>query len=849
MKKNYRCGYLEFPKDKIELIRKKNEKKQNEQTSEELSGSGRIPTPHTPGLHQPSSTNSMGISSVPSNSTLMPEHLQPSQPHISQPPDQGILPEHKINAQNESVLRPNNPMHQGHELGQDFYSSKDVLRTAMFKETMFNLSNRNPDAYFLKDVNEPITSFFQPDADLEYAHHNFINTNNMDLDKDYFPKSPMQDRTLYLNDVPSDRQLIYQSNSDDLRTPGQIEAMPPKYWDRLSMNNINYSPSETNSPNANKIKYNPLPNAIHSPTTFRTTLKIGALKNTYLERYFKSYKGNLKSLVNLEFKPQYAPVWTSANSYSFWSSIYMQAVVLDVYFSFFMERSLNILLRTCLVTLTGDVFSKLATTPSVSSSSPDSILSLSSSRSSSDGSFFTKGDFDILTQKSYVYYGVLMKDLRESISAIHVEYAIKISLFAAWSTFFHLQATVDTLCLMYKGTSSLLMKVFNDANSNSEITPTTRVALEILDFHSTTSVVPDYSFDLIIDIYHEFLNFKSFLDISGEINIDHSLSYKRRKSSVHSNVFVHDCLELEKFLKELIGNYFPKIRDVNNHYKLQNNQDINDNNVHYIPTSLLFDLLVSWFKVFPSETMSIGSDASPLKKTFYLFFAAIGRSLLHMFPSVRSLMLVDPCHVICPRSDFNIQMYKVEREGLNNDEFVYLNNLSQGLLRVVKVLDYRMSLYAYHLSNTTILHHEFLTWVKPQHTDIHDYKDVIHIMPRKLYLSEVFLKKLVSSSSLNANNFPLADFFRSDNEYSALLHQEQKRQSLRQQLRPNEFNFKTGLFTHDFDPTTLIHALLAREKAKWENTPDTIEDLRLRIHSFDSGRQQLSMATQNLNSI
>ena len=146
----------------------------------------------------------------------------------------------------------------------------------------------------------------------------------------------------------------------------------------------------SNNLSGNKVNFNPLPNAIISRTTFPKLVQAKRLRNTYLGKIFKSIRNrNVKSLVNLEFNSIFSPVWTNANADSFWVSVYNQAVVLEVYFSFFMDRSLNVLLKTCNVTLNGEIFSNLSESPSYSSISA-SDTSLSSNASSDDGFFFTK---------------------------------------------------------------------------------------------------------------------------------------------------------------------------------------------------------------------------------------------------------------------------------------------------------------------------------------------------------------------------------------------------------------------------------------------------------------------------
>lgn len=788
--------------------------------------------PNTSGNSVPNSTTSDAISSLPTS--LSPNfrgRQQQQTPHNqSYPPQEGIYDQRNFN-QDEVIFK------------NEFYNNKDSLRMSLFKDTIFRLSKGETGFSVPNATDESIVKAFPSDYESQSMHVNLEGDLNSE---ENFRMASGQAQILYLDEMRPNDALFNQRTPSDYQAPLSFdwENTPGKF---TSIGNEAQFKASNNL-SGNKVNFNPLPNAIISRTTFPKLVQAKRLRNTYLERYLNDSNRNVKSLVNLEFNSIFSPVWTNANADSFWVSVYNQAVVLEVYFSFFMDRSLNVLLKTCNVTLNGEIFSNLSESPSYSSISA-SDTSLSSNASSDDGFFFTKKDLDILTQKSYRYYGALIKDLRKSITDIHIEYPLKISLFSAWSIFFHTQATVETLCLMYNGTSSLLVKVFNDSTSIRDITPTIQVTLETLNGHALAALIPDYNFNIILDIYEDFKEFKTFFMDAQATYIKRYAegnSEDGRKMRLRSNLEKHDCLELELFLENLVTVIFPTINYINCYYRTNNNvKDTNSNNIYFTSVRLIFDLLVSWFKNYPSDALSMSSSASPVKKTFYLFYSVIGRALTNIISPVRSVLLVDPCNLFCPRVDFDPEIYKVEQINITTDEFHYLRTLSEKMLRTVSFFDYRVLFYSYFLSTNTILNAEY---VKPFNIPIQNdndhYNDIVQLLPEKLDIQEDQIDNF-SDITLNANHFPIFDIFHANDEYRSILSHEKQNQQLRKQQLPNEFNYKTGLLTHDFNPLSLFNALKINQQSYWNSNQPTLEETRIRVQNFDYGRQAVANTVKN----
>lgn len=844
IKKNYRCGYIDFPEEKLELLRKKNEKKKEEHNyMKGLPGGSFDPsTPQGQSLLQNSSRSSLPNSAV--SEASLPTSLSPNFQH----PRSRQQQQSPLNQTYQTTDRPHQHKNFNADdviLKDEFYNNKESLRMSLFKDTIFRLSKGESEFTAPTTAEDSTLKFFPTDYNPEHTHVN-LGDDLKNNSRENFPITSDQNEILYLDDIGTNEVLFNQRISKDYDTAIGFE------WDNTQgkpqgSNNSQLEASNENN-NANRMNFNPLPNAIISRTSFPKLEQAKRLRNTYLERYLNDSNRDVKSLINLEFKTIFSPVWTNANADSFWASVYNQSVVLEVYFSFFMDRSLNVLLKTCNVTLNGEIFSNLSQSPLYSSVSA-SDTSLSSRTSSDDGFFFTKNDLDILTQKSYRYYGALIRDLRESLTNIHIEYPLKISLFAAWSIFFHMHATVETLCLMYSGTSSLLVKVFNDSLSLHDITPTIRVTLEVLNGHALAALIPDYDFEIILEIYRDFKEFKNFFMNAQDTYVRRYAENNTedgRKKRLTSNLEKHDCLELEQFLEHVVKVILPKLNYINRYYKASNNvKDPNSNNIYFTSVRLIFDLLVSWFKNYPSEALSMGSSACPVKKTFYLFYSVIGRALVNVISPVRSVLLVDPCHLFCPRVDFDPYIYKVEKININTEEYNYLRSLSEKMLRMVTFFDYRMLFYSYFLSTRTTLNAEYVKPLNvPPPPDSENYNDIVQLLPKKMDVNEITIGSF-SNITLDANHFPIFDIFHSDNEYRSILRQEHQKQHLRQQQLSNEFNYKTGLFAHDFNPRSLFNALERSQKSYWNLNQPTLEEIRIRVQNFDFGRQAVSETVRN----
>ncbi|CAK7915888.1 hypothetical protein CAAN4_G01332 [[Candida] anglica] len=574
-----------------------------------------------------------------------------------------------------------------------------------------------------------------------------------------------------------------------------------------------------------------LPHAVHSPTSFKRIKKLDRLQNTYLQRYLKHYRSDIRQLNNLEFR-NVAPVWNHKIAEGFWTSVYNQSVVLDLYFSFFMDRSLNLLLHKCISTLDDEGFKQ----------EEDLFIKYQDTELYKQY-FFHPNDVKSLTHMSYTYYGHLIKDLRESLTLIHAEYPAKISLFAAWSTFLHSHSSVDTFCLLLSGTTTLFCKVFESAMTLNQIPPTVNTAYYVFINHSNCALIPDYDFTVIEELCKDLISFKNYSRNLSVEKYDSDRIKRDVKLARHS-------YDLEHFLHALIEEYYPRIVEVNRKMRQQQQQhqtesaeSASQSNIYYVQVRVFYQLISHWYRIYPSEAIPMGSKFNTIRKTFYLFFSAIGKALSHVLTPIRSLMLVDPCNTFCPRTDFDPQIYEVEPEydkdePLLGDDFLFYQQLSRKLLRIASFFNNRVIMYSYYLSTTTVLDHEYIQHHVPQSKT--DLPDVCQLLPRKLPVQETFIRNFSADLVIGPEHYPVLPGFQEEIERITRDRTRIKTELGVSPSNNDSFCYKTGFYERDYNPESWTALIIMRQQQAWEDERTTLQQSQMRMHNFDLGRQQVS---------
>ncbi|ODV64957.1 hypothetical protein HYPBUDRAFT_145090 [Hyphopichia burtonii NRRL Y-1933] len=850
-KKKYRCGYLDFPADKLEAIRKKNEIKDRESVPESnLSGSS------TPSVKTLSSNATPNIRTGQVDEGFNNDSLEQKQESIPS---------------NNKSLQLQQPILENFQTNQPFINIED-LRKYVYTNSFIKVAQDMNWNSLLEnsDFNSLQIPRFKPSNGNNDNFNDFFN-NSSNHHQPLFGDQLNRYDSMHLDDYQSQMNSLMIDNPKEEHQHEQHEQHPHQQqlqqlqqYQHFDETLESYLHPKTNT--STTIPHGPLPNAIIKPINFPKIEVDPKLKNVFLQRYLdlNNHDSSIVGLINEEYEHSFQPVWNNKLSHNFWTTVFNQSVVLNVYFSFFMDRSLNFLLKVCSVVVHGDSFitnlddpsdsggyssnSSKASTPK----SPEAIM-----KKVTETSKFSKHDLNVLTKKSFSYYGKLISDLRASLSTFHIEFSTKISLFSAWSSFIHSHSTVDTISLLYNGTALLFSKILNEANLINDVTPTIQVLMEIFHTHCLVSKVPDYTFDVIYEIHDYFIQFKTLCEslMDSKFKLEDCLKRKTKvnkqlsiKQFLNDKLFHHDLNELEKFLDKFIKEYYPNIIKINEQYSKK--YGYIDRNIHYVSFSLVFELLNHWFRIFPSEVISIGSKMNPFKKTFFLFYSALGRSLNHIIPPIRSLMLVDPCHVFCPKLDFDFGLYQIKKfndlvidENQTNlkkfNQFNLLNEMSMNLLRMVHFFDNRLLFYSYYLSTSSALEEPYLKNVEP--IDI-TYRDVLQIIPPKLDCKEKFIEKF-NDDFIHLASYPQFERFFSNKDLVHQFNTELYRQenSFQENL---SFNYQAGCLNKDFNTQAILRDIHQIEKQRWEESKPDIDRTRLRMHYFELGRREILKCLQ-----
>ncbi|EGW32902.1 uncharacterized protein SPAPADRAFT_150267 [Spathaspora passalidarum NRRL Y-27907] len=809
IKKNYRCGYLDFPKDKLDMIRKKNDKKAQEifGNKQESSHKAHVPSPFN---FQDSSGNS--TQTPPTNLTPLSET-----PNNSNQLFNDYLPM-PIPKENDMDSTPPNIFNKVPQDSFDYFNvpfSKDDLRMAVYTDTMKKLMHDNNNLQLPSYTYDVFETFGDPPQRQELNHyplHSQLNSvldngnfNDLDLDIDTDTDSFENSKTLFnhhfgisVNDTPKDI-------SDNIILP-----FPPPETPKIGT---------------------PLPNAMIKNVSLTSLEYPKRLQQSFMKELYR----NEHELLIERTNTMKSPMWTKENDEILWSTIFNKAVTFDVYFSFFMDRSLNVILKICNKSI----------------------------HSGTSVTCFTSKILEQLTKKSYTYYGSLIKNLRESITQSDIEPAI-ISWYASWCQYLHSYATIDTLSLMYGGSTSLLCNVLNGCQTLDQIPPSLSVIMHIIESDIVACVAPDYKFDVIEELYKDLVDFKTFIIYNQELTTE------------NNGYILKAFVEVENFVKELIEEIHPKLLYINKFYKSLYKDDDDSNDLKYISPSLLFDLLVKWLNVIPSHAISIGKNMTPLKKTFYLFFTAIGKALSNVYSVIRSVALVDALNIIHPHADFNSKTYQFDISQVSGTEqYQYLYNLSSKLIRVITFFNVRQQLITHYTEKNreTITKECHVKMVEPKHDRMQvEMGDIIHVIPEKVDIKEVMVSNFSINTIINLYNYPiLNDFYTNLNDESTELKHAIEHENHDQKIRIKEFRAKyqskgthepksnpeyinndnqlhdfdygTGSFIFDYRIGSALEFFLKHQNQC--RTPRTLKQLKDTFVHFESAIKELNKSIES----
>lgn len=531
---------------------------------------------------------------------------------------------------------------------------------------------------------------------------------------------------------------------------------------------------------------------------------------------------------DLDYGFPYRPVWTENDSHRMWLGVFQQAATLDLYFQYFIDRSVNILVRASDAIVNGDIISfNLNLGASYSQDTQNKFFQF----------FYNKQDLNILTRKSYVTYGNLISKLRDSITGIASQYTARMSLLAAFGCYVNASADVFSFFLMFTGALMVFKKILDESQGNI-ISFTTRQEITLVNSFCLVSRYPDYSFNVVkglsqtLDAYKYFVQEQILLYENG-MPVD-----PEYKKALHDPIFHHDMKELEKFLVRLQNEFYPAIAESNNHYKLQYNYK-NDWSIHFVSPSLIFDLACEWFSVYPGDKMSMGSKTNPLKKVLYLFFHALAKCLCHVFTPMKSLLIVDACNITFTK--VGMKFSKLSKSNPYN--YSPLDSIAINLYKIIRFFENRLVLYGFYMEQSTVLSNKFLLGITGEPPAQWKHRDIVHILPPKLISGEQQVD-LFSNNVLSVKNYAFLEEFSRDSEYAQIIQSELNRQNYAIRNEPLAFDYEEGVSNHDFNPSGVIRRLIrSRTEDLSRNGTLPVGVLKSRIENLIESRNEVSRVT------
>ncbi|CAK9439351.1 uncharacterized protein LODBEIA_P35150 [Lodderomyces beijingensis] len=581
----------------------------------------------------------------------------------------------------------------------------------------------------------------------------------------------------------------------------------------------------------------PLPNANKSLESFPV------LKHSKdIKILFTSNAKSYKPLSNLHTLSLQQSDWTEKDDRRMWISIFAHAINLHyIYFTFFMDRSLNIILKVCNNAL----------------------------KSKSSTTCFTSAIQEILTKKSYSYFGTLIKDLRESVGGVDIESTTTVSWYAGWSLLFHTQASAKAVTLIHGGSASLLWNCFSNHRNSSELSPSLSFIAFALRYHTSAVVAPDYKFDVINELRSNFVQFKKFINYNTEL------------TSQNNGYIIKNFVELGNFLEDLAETIYPQFVQIDQFFKAQNGEQNSFGGIKYFSPSLLYELVNRWFKLVPSYARSIGRAMSPLKRTFYLFYIAIAKALVHVLPIIRCTFLVDTWNARYPQSDFNFDLFKFERFEVSDvSQYHYLRNLAAKLSRTIRFFNTRQQIIAHYMAANTVLDAEdrlINTASLEQYnaTNAVPIPDVVYIKVQKIDFKEIMLSNFSINTIVNIYNYPiLIDFSRRwdrNSEFRRIVDRENHSQKVRiedyrqkyegkrsgRQLDADDitttninhsydFEYDRGMYSFDYkvEPATNYFFNYLKNAIGDQNV--STEELKSQAHNFEKSQKAI-FSSMNVN--
>lgn len=812
VRKNLRCGYLDFPAERLDHIRRKNEMTMNQgagdlmnyennPSSDFMQSSLSLQSENQKGeLDQESDSLTQlmldygNFSDTVNSKSSTKNHIRPSMEpkiHFKKRKSVVVKPETRPGLPKAPSVRDFRSVVYSNALNRKLRNDKD--------ESLWNI----PDSVFSDSV-------FFTDIDTQDLKEPFL------FPLSYEPLEPEGSMSI-LNNLPDviKREMSEMAPRHSVSFPTLDNTLKSKI---IGNQSICESSSNRKRDITHSLVGAPLPRASHNRTVFKRRTVPEGLRNVIIERAMAKVKLqniSLKKITNENLNVIPKPVWSEKDAEKFWISIIQQLSTLNLYFLYFINKAANILVRASSAVINGDIDISILPNSSLTNSSP--LLPANTVVPSSF--FYTQDDLSMLAQKSYTSFDVLIRTLRESIDEYHEEYPAKMSLVSAWGCYFHIVSSIGTFCLMMSGTFALLQKSLTTNTHISSISSALRREILLVRYFYIAALYPDYNFAIaqsLIDSFQHYRQFVQYLIDSYESGQNFEPDLVR---VLKDPLFRHDYHETNKFLGRLQNHFYPTFCEIDSYCKSKCSNSFDDNTRFLSPT-LTFDLAFEWFQVYRGDKTCLSRRVNPLKKTLYVFLNALGKSLAHIFPSLKYTSYVDPCNVAFCKVGF----VAPEFDPWNRPRYHSIAPMFMDLVKVIKFFENRLRICGY-LADRTVQSKKFITKAPLGAPESWEYRDIVHLSVEKLPIKETQLKSL-TNTVIQLSNYPLFDTLLRDPICTKLIQAEQERQRHALYNDSREYFPETGMLNHDFDGTKIVDQYIASEGERAELRDLLIEELR-----------------------
>lgn len=809
VKKHYRCGYLDFPKERLDHIRRKNElKRQQERQS--------CPDDSSHKLH---ANHDDGMNNIPSRQISSEPNLRQGQP---QTVDQSLFTDRNENFRSQVYTTVFSDLNN-----QDISLIREMQQTDM-----------KP----WQDILDLFKSSITQDG-ISASSSSSLWPAQFDLSADNTPRA--NDPQLDMKIETPDFETASHVNKDSL--PGGTTPNTGSDFDNgdttLDVRDEFKSGQLKSRPVSQARRRLPLPHAIHKIFKFTRHETPPHLVNPFLQSALRD-SGNgriaLRNLTNDKFTSVVQPVWREEEYQEFWLSIFNQAAMLNLYFVYFIDKAVNISKRTAQIVVNHEFDisnqSSVGLTSNCSSPLSNTSLSPSSMNQRLSDFFYNPDDLKRLNRLLYVTYGKVLRSLRESVMNYHEEYPIKMSMFSAWACFWNTSSDISTLCMMITGALTLANRLLNEARTINDVSIAVRQEMMILNNHACASVFPDFLFNAIGELAHCFHGYRRIVSDLLYTHENGLAKFEPVTLNVLQNpIFKYNIHEMSTFLKKLQRGYIPQIRAIDSYFKTVNGMDTTGDDIKFASPSLLYNLMYDWFRIFRGEKFSLVSNTSIIHRTLCLFFHALGRCLAHCLTPIRSILLLDPINVIAPKFGFAISQPKYEQFA----DFEKMYQIDLGLVRMIRFFEQRQNLYGFHMGHTLVS--DYIVNEPNAALPELEFKDIIRLTNEKLRGPEMQPTNL-TTGTFYVQHFPIFESVSQDPECYHHLLAELERQNAALQSEPWMFDYKIGLLNHDFQPQKVVEAYMKkRQNELMRELSPGLEDLRaVSEHFTKSGRELIT---------